>query len=235
MQFGLNPAMAFPVSKLVDQLPFTSTSNPRTTTEEVNLEMYMAEAEVTDRTAFLTANRALLISSGAVTEEEFMRLADGDLGFSTITLPEGMDLMVPGTTMAGSFISTVLQPYGSTDSFQEVVSDFTPRVISSMAKSMGLFLNDGEEGATSWLPNVLMGPTGRSGMGVARADAIIVLEMEHGLLTRSGEIAEEMHGLEKDSTEFLTLQRELHNIDDLIAKETKEISASRAFCRQCSV
>lgn len=229
MQFGLNPAMAMPVSKLIDQLPFTSTSNPVQSEDGQNLEVYIADNEVTDRTAFLTANRHKLLDSGAVTEEQFMQLSDGTLGFSTINLPEGLDLMIPGTTLAGSFISTVLQPYGSTDSFQEVVSDFTPRVITNMAKSMGLFLNDGEEGAATWLPNVLMGPTGRSGMGVARADAIITLEMEHGLLTRSGEIAELMAAEEEGSPKMLELKGELEAIDDLIAKETKEISASRAF------
>ena len=229
MQMGLNPAMAMPASKLIDQLPFTSTSNPFTTEKEVNLELFIANSEVTDRTAFLTANRAKLLESGAVSEEDFMRLQAGTLGLSTITLPAGLDLMIPGTTMAGAFISTVLQPYGSTDSFQEVLSDFTPRVISRMAKTMGLFLNDGEEGATTWLPNLLMGPTGRSGMGVARADAIIVLEMEHGLLTRSGEIAGAMRALEDGDPELMVLKDELEAIDDLIAKETKEISASRAF------
>ena len=187
------------------------------------------EGGVLDKTAFLTANRHALLESGAVSEEDFMRLQSGTLGFSTITLPAGISLMVPGTTLAGQFIKNVLFPYGQTDSLQEVVSDFTPKVVANMAKTMGLWLNDGEEGATMWLPNILMGPTGRAGMGVARNDALIMLEMQLGVLTRSGEIAEEMQKHDPGTPKYLELLDELNAIDDLIASEIKGISATRAF------
>ena len=229
MQFGLNPAMAYPASALTAQLPFTSVSEPAVVGSETNLELYLATEGVTDKTEFLTANRAVLLESGAVSKEQFMQLQSGTLGFSTITIPAGTTFMHPGTTLVGQFLKNLLHPYGMTDSLQEVISDYTPRVVSNMARTMGLWLNDGEDGAAMWLPNTLMGPTGRTGMGTARADAIIMLEMQTGVLTRSGEVAEEMLSKDVDSPEWLALQDELHAIDDLIAKETKEIAATRSF------
>ncbi len=229
MQFGLNPAMGLPASMVIEQLPFTSTSNAAIMNEEENLDLWLAEENVTDKTQFLTANRHALLESGAVTREEFDRLMSGTLGFATITVPEGTELMLPGTTLAGDFIQNVLQPYGATDSLQEVVADFTPRVVSNMARTMGLWLNDGEDGATSWLPNLLMGPTGRMGMGTARADAIIMLEMQTGVITRQGEVAEELAAAEAGSAEAHALEDELRALDEFTTKEVKEVAASRAF------
>ena len=228
MQFGLNPAMAYPTTKILQQLPFTATSNPHTTEEQTNFAVYLEENEITDKTEFLAANRHALLEAG-VTEVELARLAAGTLGFATIELPADVTFMHPGTTLAGQFIRNLLFPYGMTDSIQEVIADFTPRVVQNMASTAGLFLNDGEDGAATWLPNVLMGPTGRMGLGTARAEAMIVLEMTTGVLTRSGEIAEELAGLEAGTPEALALEDELRAIDDLISKEVKEVSASRAF------
>ena len=228
MQFGLNPAMAYPTSTLIKQLPFTSTSNANITAEETDLETYLMKNDVIDKTEFLTANRHVLMEAG-VTEAEFARLSAGTLGFSTINVPKGTAFMHPGTTLAGQFIKNLLFPYGQTDSIHETVSDYLPTVVQNMAKTMGLFLNDGEEGATMWLPSILMGPTGRSGMGAARSEALVMLEMQGGYLTRSAEIAEQLVGLDEDSVEWIALTDELRSIDDLIAREVKEISASRAF------
>ncbi|KKK86212.1 hypothetical protein LCGC14_2765500, partial [marine sediment metagenome] len=161
MQFGLNPVMAYPASALTAQLPFTSVSEPSVVGNETNLELYLATEGVTDKTEFLTANRAVLLESGAVSKEQFMQLQSGTLGFSTITVPAGVTFMHPGTTLAGQFLKNLLFPYGMTDSIQEVISDYTPRVVANMARTMGLWLNDGEDGAAMWLPNTLMGPTGR--------------------------------------------------------------------------
>ena len=229
MQMGMNPAMALPVDALIKRMPFTSTSNADVVKDEKNLEVYLLESDTVDRTKFLTANRAVLIESGAVTEEEFARLQSGTMGFSRITLPAGIALMQPGTTLAGQFVNNLLHPYGMTDSPQEMLSDYTPRVLSNMARTMGLWLNDGEDGQTMWLWDTLMGPTGRSGMGTYRAEALIWLEMQGGHLTRQGEIAEKMNALEKDSSEWLALNDELNAIDEFITEEIKHIATSRSF------
>ena len=229
MQVGLNPAMGLPVSKLNDMLPIGSTSLPVAAEEATTLDVYLGDNSVTDKEQFLTANRHALIEAGIIDESEYARLQAGTLGFSTIEIPEGSSFMLPGTTLAGDFIEQLLFPYGQTDSIQEVVSDFTPRVIANMAKTIGLWINDGEEGAAMWLPNVLMGPTGRAGMGAARADAMIMLEMQTGVLTRQSEVAEKMLKVESGSPEWNVLRDEMDQIDNLITREVKEISATRGF------
>jgi hypothetical protein len=58
---------------------------------------------------------------------------------------------------------------------------------------------------------------------------MVILEMQTGVLSRSGEIAEQMEALEEGSAEWVALEDELHAIDDFIASEVKHVAGSRAF------
>ncbi|MHC4302085.1 MAG: hypothetical protein ACYS7Y_32890, partial [Planctomycetota bacterium] len=257
MQMGLNPLMALPVGWVNNAMPWNNQSEGRTTKKDQNLAEYVLENEVSDLNRFYAANRHALISSGAVSEDDFALLQDGDMGLANITIPEGVELMLPSTSLMGRMVDTVLFPYGQTSSLQEVASDYTPQVLKNLAKSAGLYANMGDiDGLTAWLPNVIMGPTGASDMGTAYLDAIVLLEMRTGSLGRLGEISEKLAAMDGEllleqrnheegsdkwnsiqdeldeihsGKTWLQLQSEMHSIDDMIAREVKEQAASRAL------
>ena len=134
---GAQPGLALGLGKVREKLPFVSKTKTVTTTGT-----FAEFAEENDVDVFRTIALNMSVLEAHLGNDVLVQLLKGQIGPEMVDL-DGVDLVVPNSSVAATLWSDILTPYGDTESLSDVASNYKPSWLDYVWRAFGIW-KDGE-------------------------------------------------------------------------------------------